>query len=320
MKDQKDSQELLDINENGKVEAPKKEEEEEVIDKSFNTLHWIFIIALGIGIIVFGILFIRNCFIFCQKMSHRILHKVKTVEEIYKGAGDHLIDMIKQNPKIRIGLASGGTPKGLYKYLIQQYKEKKVSFKDVTFYSLDEFCGLPKSHEQSYDYYMRSNFLNEVDAQQENIFLLNGEGELTDPKSKFEKYAEEYNKMLEEKPVDVQILSFGGNGHFGFNEKGTSFDTLTHVVELTDELRKEKSKLFENELNKTPYYSITQGVKSLMNAKEIIIIANGKGKAEGIKSLIDGEPTTDSPLSALIDHTGKVHIFTDEEACSLLRN
>lgn len=315
MKKKENAEELVDVDESG---TPLTKAPEEEAPK--NKFHGIIIISLICVVIILGIVYIYNRYVFCQKMSNRILHKVKNVDDIYSQAGELIIEMVKKNPKLRIGLASGGTPKGLYAYLIEQYEKGRVSFREATFYSLDEFCGLPKSHTQSYDHYMRRFFLYRVNAKEDNVFLLNGEGELNDDVSKFEKYAEDYNKLLAENPVDVQILSFGGNGHFGFNEKGTPFDTLTHVVKLDDNLRKEKSKLFDNDLEKTPHYAITQGIQSVLNAKEVIIIANGKGKAQGIKSLIDGEPTTDSPLSALINHKGKVHTFADEEACSLLEN
>lgn len=308
--------ELVDVDEEGK----EKEKVTLQSPEKCSTPHCIIISLLLVAVSIAGVIYIKNAFTFCKLRSNRILHEVKTVDDMYKQAGELLIEMINKNPKIRIGLASGGTPKGLYSYLIEQYEKGRVTFRDVTFYSLDEFCGIPKNHVQSYDHYMRRFFLYRINNQEQNLFLLNGEGDLNTDVSVFEKYADDYNKLLAEKPVDVQIISFGGNGHFGFNEKGTPFNTLTHVVKLDDKLRKEKSKLFDNDLSKTPYYSITQGIQSVMNAKEVIIIANGKGKAEGIKTLIEGKPTTDSPLSALIEHKGKVHVFADKEACYLLKN
>lgn len=334
--------ELINLDESGQ-----KMEEKKVEKKSCPPIHAILVSALVIGVIVFGTIFTKNTYLECQKVNsqknqavkkedpkksekpfvpvasipygnNRALHKVSTVDDLYQEAGEYIISLIKKNPKLRIGLASGGTPKGLYAYLIEQHEKGRVQFRDCIFYSLDEFCGIHKDHTQSYDHYMRRFFLYKIDAKEENLFLLNGEGELTDDISKFQKYADDYNKMLAEKPVDVQIISFGGNGHFGFNEKGTPFDSMVHVVKLDDKLRQEKSKLFENDLNKTPYYSITQGIKTVLDAKEVVVIANGKGKGEGIKSLLGDKPTTDSPLSALIEHKGKVNVFADEEACYLL--
>lgn len=346
-KNKEEGTELLDLNESNN----KPEEEKGEKNKSCPPIHAVLVSSIVIGVIIFGTIFIRNTYIECKEMNsqkeqvvkvknpepkieekpfvpvpiisygqNRALHKVDTVDDLYKEAGEYIISLVKKNPKLRIGLASGGTPKGLYAYLIEQYEKGRVTFRECTFYSLDEFCGIHKDHTQSYDHYMRRFFLYRINAKEENLFLLNGEGELTDDVSKFQKYADDYNKMLAEKPVDVQIISFGGNGHFGFNEKGTPFDSQVHIVKLDDKLRQEKSKLFDNDLSKTPYYSITQGIKTVLDAKEVVVIANGKGKGEGIKSLLGNTPTTDSPLSALIEHKGKVNVFADKDACHLLGN
>ena len=124
--------------------------------------------------------------------------------------------------------------------------------------------------------------------------------------------------MLKEKPIDLQILSFGENGHIGFNEPNTDFSLRTHVVKLTDEKRKEKSKIFGS-LDKTPEYAITQGIQSILEAKEVIAIAKGKGKAKAVNGLVNGVYTQKSPITSLIVHPGKVTLFTDEEAGSLIK-
>ena len=171
---------------------------------------------------------------------------------------------------------------------------------------------LSKTDPNSYYYSLTNNFLSKIDAQEKNIHLLKEEGS---KKEDFEKNADEYNELLEKNPIDLQILSFGENGHIGFNEPNTDFDLLTHVVELTPEKRQDKSKIFGS-LDKTPEYAITQGVKSVLQAKEVIAIARGKGKAQAVSDLVDGVFTKKSPITALRNHNGKVTVCTDEEAGS----
>lgn len=217
---------------------------------------------------------------------------------------------MRQNPKAKIGLATETTPKDFYQYLIRKYERNEVSFKDIKFFSIDGFCGLKKDDDKSYHYALTNTFLSKIDAQENNIFLLKEEGSGIE---EFEKNAEDYNKLLKEHPIDLQILSFGENGHIGFNEPNTDFDLLTHVVKLSEEKRKDKSKIF-GALDKTPEYAITQGVKSILQAKEVIAIAKGKGKAKAVSDLVNGVFTKNSPITALINHNGKVTVFTDEEA------
>ena len=118
---------------------------------------------------------------------------------------------------------------------------------------------------------------------------------------------------MEKNPIDLQILSFGENGHIGFNEPNTDFELLTHIVELTPEKRQDKSKIFGS-IDKTPQYAITQGVKSILKTKEVIAIAKGKGKAQAVHDLVNGVYTRKSPITALRNHEGKVTVCTDEEA------
>ena len=202
-----------------------------------------------------------------------------------------------------------------HQYLIHKYEKGEISFKNVQFFSIDGFCGLSKDDKNSYYYALTNSFLNKIDAQEKNIHLLKEEGSNLD---EFKKNAEEYNKLLKEKPIDLQILSFGENGHIGFNEPNTDFSLLTHVVKLTEEKRKDKSKIFGS-IEKTPEYAITQGVQSILEAKEVIAIAKGKGKAQAVNGLVNGVYTKKSPITALIIHPGKVTVFTDEEAGSLVK-
>jgi glucosamine-6-phosphate deaminase len=308
--EEKNNQELLDVDEKGKV-IEKKPEKKPAKSSGSETFSHVLIIFLSL--VLFG-LFLR-IFIFNKNTEKtKIYQKYKTPDDLNRNVGNTIIRYIKQKPNARIGLASGTTPEGLYKYLIRKYEQGEVSFKNVHFYSIDGFCGLSKTDPNSYYYSLTNNFLNKIDAQEKNIHLLREEGKDLE---EFEKNAKDYNEFLEKNPIDLQILGFGENGHIGFNEPNTDFDLLTHVVKLTDEKRKEKAKIF-GDLNKTPEYAITQGVASVLQAKEVIAIAKGKGKANVVNGLVNGVFTKQSPITALINHKGKVSLYTDEEAGSLV--
>ena len=301
--------ELLEVDEKGKPVEKKEEKKPAANSQTFTHVLVIFLLLVLIG------LFLR-IFVFNKKTEKtKQYHKYKTADDMNRNVGEAIIRFIKQKPNTKLGLASGSTPEGLYKYLINKYEKGEVSFKNVQFYSIDGFCGLSKDDKNSYYYALSNSFLNKIDAQKQNIHLLNEEGKTLED---FEKNAEEYNKLLEKNPIDLQLLSFGENGHIGFNEPNTDFNLLTHVVELTPEKRDEKSKIFGS-LDKTPKYAITQGVKSVLQAKEVLCIAKGKGKAQAVSDLVNGVYTLKSPITALRNHEGKVTVYTDEEAGSKIK-
>ena len=231
-----------------------------------------------------------------------------------RNIGEAIIRLVRKNPKAKIGLATGTTPEGLYKYLINKYEKNEVSFKDVQFFSLDGLCGLPKTDKNSYYYILTNSFLNKIDAQEKNIHLLNEEGSSLED---FEKNAQAYNELLAKNQLDLQLLSFGENGHIGSNEPNTDFDLLTHVVEITPETREKKKAIFGS-LEKTPKYAITQGIKNVLQAKEIIAMAKGKAKAKAVNEIVNGVYTKNCPISVLKNHP-KATVYTDEEAGELVK-
>ena len=156
--------------------------------------------------------------------------------------------------------------------------------------------------------------MSKIDAQEKNIHLLKEEGSSCED---FEKNAKEYNELLEKNPIDLQLLSFGENGHIGSNEPNTDFDLTTHVVQLKPEVREKKKDIFGS-LEKTPEYAITQGIKNVLQAKEIIAMAKGKGKAKAVNELVNGVYTKQCPITALKNHK-KVTLYTDEEAGELVK-
>ena len=232
-------------------------------------------------------------------------------EEMSQKAADIFIDLLKKKPNSVLGLATGSTPIGLYKILIEKNKSKEISFKDVITYNLDEYCNIPKNHEQSYFTYMNNNLFAYIDINKDNTHLPLGEG---DSKLNSEKYENELNKIK----IDIQLLGVGSNGHIGFNEPGTDFDLGVHEVNLTENTIKDNARFFENDINKVPKKAITMGIKNILNAETIILIANGKNKANAIKNIMSGIIDKNIPASALNLHKGKVYVIVDKDAASMI--
>ena len=305
----KQGEELLEVDEKGK--AIEKKVEEKKPKKNSET--FTYVLASFLFLVLLG-LFLK-IFIFNKNLEkNNIYHKLKTADDMNRNIGEAIIRLVRKNPKAKIGLATGTTPEGLYKYLINKYEKNEVSFKDVQFFSLDGLCGLPKTDKNSYYYILTNSFLNKIDAQEKNIHLLNEEGSSLED---FEKNAQAYNELLAKNQLDLQLLSFGENGHIGSNEPNTDFDLLTHVVEITPETREKKKAIFGS-LEKTPKYAITQGIKNVLQAKEIIAMAKGKAKAKAVNEIVNGVYTKNCPISVLKNHP-KATVYSDEEAGELVK-
>ena len=244
-------------------------------------------------------------------MSKIDLIITNSYEEMSQKAADIIIELLKKKPNSILGLATGSTPLGLYKILISKYNEGLISFKDVQTFNLDEYCNIPKEHEQSYFTYMNKNLFEHIDIDKNNTYLPKGEG---DSKLNSEKYEKELNKIK----IDIQLLGIGSNGHIGFNEPGTDFNLGVHEVVLTENTIKDNARFFENDINKVPKKAITMGIKNILDAETIILIAKGKNKANAIKNIMSGVVDKNIPASALNLHKGKVYVIVDKEAASLL--
>lgn len=231
-------------------------------------------------------------------------------EELSEVAAEIIIDEMKENEEITLGLATGSSPVGVYQKLIQAHKAGLISFRNTKTYNLDEYIGLSENHNQSYYYFMFDNLFNHVDIKKENIHIPNGD------KDNIIENINNYQKMLDENPRDIQVLGLGSNGHIAFNEPGTSFDSTTHSIELTKETREDNKRFFDS-IEEVPSHAITIGIKDIMAAKKIVIVANGEGKANTIKELLEGYRTEDFPASILLDHSD-VTLVIDEAAASLL--
>lgn len=215
----------------------------------------------------------------------------------------------KGNPVL--GLATGSSPVGLYKEMIRDHKENGTSYKNILTWNLDEYVGIPRTHEQSYWTFMHENLFNFIDIPEENIHVPVGESE--DEEAECVKYEE----SMKGHTVDIQVLGIGSDGHIAFNEPGTPFNSLTHLMDLTEQTRKDNARFFDNDINQVPKRSITMGLASIMRAKKIIVIATGENKAEAVYGMLKGPKTTDCPASILQDHPD-VTVLLDKAAASKL--
>ena len=232
-------------------------------------------------------------------------------EEISKQIAEEFIKTIQNKHNCVLGLATGTSPLQVYANLVKAYKEGIVSFKNVSTFNLDEYVGLEGTHHQSYRYFMNENLFKYIDIDLENTHVLKGTGD-------FLNYAVIYDKLIEDAGgIDIQILGIGSDGHIAFNEPGTPFDSLTHVAELAESTIKDNSRLF-NDISEVPTKAVTMGLKSIMNAKKIVLIATGKNKAQAIYNLLKGPKTEDVPCSILQDHPDCT-IYCDEAAYSLVK-
>lgn len=235
---------------------------------------------------------------------------IDTKENIAKLAAQQYVELLSKKPNAILGCATGSTPLGLYTELINLNKEGKISFKDTTSFNLDEYAGLEPTHDQSYRYFMNENFFNHIDINKERTFVPSG---LVKDNAAAAKYDQE---IAAAGGVDLQLLGIGCNGHIGFNEPGTPFGSVTHVVDLTENTRAVNARFFAS-IDDVPTQAVSMGIKTVMNARSIILVALGSSKAEIIRDTIKGEVTPNVPASVLQLHPD-VTFYIDNEAASLL--
>lgn len=231
--------------------------------------------------------------------------------EIAKATAKIIIDKIKENDSAILGLATGSSPVPTYNELINAYKAGEISFKNVKSFNLDEYCGIPASDKNSYYTFMHENLFNHIDIKEENIRVPDGNP------TNVEDYCNSYDNAIKATGgIDIQILGIGRNGHIGFNEPADVFTKGTYKVKLTDSTI-EANKRFFDKVEDVPTEAITMGVESILDAKEIILIATGKDKAQAVHDMVKGDVSPSCPASILQKHSN-VHIFIDNDAASLL--
>lgn len=234
----------------------------------------------------------------------------KNYEEVSKKAAAIIIKELILNPKLILGLATGSSPIGIYKNLIKAYEENLISFKDVKTFNLDEYVGIDRNHPESYYSFMFENLFRHVDIEEDNINIPCNDVE------RINELSDEYNARLDGNQRDLQILGIGSNGHIGFNEPGTPLSNETFITELDEQTRQDNARFFGSVEN-VPKYAITMGIKNIMFAKKILLIASGKKKAEAIHKMINDPINRELPASILQLHPDCT-VVIDEDAASLL--
>ena len=227
-------------------------------------------------------------------------------------SAEYITNEIVKEPHSVLGLATGSTPIGMYKHLIEAYK-KGLDFSNVITFNLDEYCGLSSEHPQSYRYFMDSNLFNHVNINKNNIHM--PDGLCKDVESECLKYDA---AISEAGGIDLQILGIGRNGHIGFNEPQDELEVKTHVAKLHEDTIQANSRFF-NSMDEVPKMAITMGLGTIMKAKKIVLLAFGADKAPIIAKIAEPYVDTDIPASVLHLHNDVV-VIVDKEAASLINS
>ncbi|RSL31512.1 glucosamine-6-phosphate deaminase [Salibacterium salarium] len=241
------------------------------------------------------------------------IHVLNSYEKMSQYAA-HMIEaqMQKKHDSV-LGLATGGTPEGLYKELIRRFQEGRVDFKEAETFNLDEYIGLGQAHPQSYSYYMWSRFFSHVNIDRTRIYLpFSKSAEDTDALA-------EYDIQLQEVGgIDLQLLGIGQNGHIGFNEPGSFLRADTHYVDLSLETVEANARFFSTEED-VPKQAITMGMAPILQARSILLLASGKTKARAVKEMLQSAISPQHPASFLQLHSS-VDLVLDAEAAMELPN
>ena len=237
------------------------------------------------------------------------IYKAKDYEEMSRKAAGIVSAQIIMKPDCVLGLATGSTPVGLYKQLIEWYRNGDLDFSGVRTVNLDEYKGISRENDQSYYYFMHQNLFDHVNIPAENTHLPDG----MEPDS--EKECRRYEELIQSMgSVDLQLLGIGHNGHIGFNEPADAFDKLDHCVKLTQSTI-DANKRFVASAEEVPRQAYTMGIQTIMRSKKILIIANGEGKADIVRDAFFGPITPMVPASVLQLHND-VTLVADEAALS----
>ena len=233
--------------------------------------------------------------------------RCKDYEDMSKKAAALFFSQIHMKPDCVLGLATGSTPVGTYKQLIEWYEAGDLDFSKVKSVNLDEYVGLDGTNDQSYRYFMNENLFNHVNIDKANTNVPNGKA------GNMDEEALRYEALIESLGgIDMQLLGIGNNGHIGFNEPSDAFDKITHEVKLTDSTIQANARFFES-IDDGPKTAISMGIGTIMKAKKIVLIANGPKKADIIYETCFGPITPHVPASALQMHPDAT-IIVDEEA------
>ena len=237
------------------------------------------------------------------------IYRAKDYEDMSKKAANIIASQVVLKPDCVLGLATGSTPIGAYKNLVEKYEQGDLDFSQVTTVNLDEYKGLPRENDQSYYYFMHDNLFDHVNVKPENTHLPDGTKE--DANEECARYEELIRSLGGQ---DLQLLGLGHNGHIGFNEPDTVFEKTTHCVDL-QESTIEANKRFFGSADDVPNQAYTMGIGTIMQAKKILVVVSGEDKADTVAKAFFGPVTPEVPASILQFHKDVI-LVADEAALS----
>jgi glucosamine-6-phosphate deaminase len=224
---------------------------------------------------------------------------------------DIVAAQLREKPDSVIGLATGSTPLGVYRRLIEMHRDQGLDFSTVTTFNLDEYVGLPPDHEQSYYTFMWANLFDHINVEPSRVHIPQGTVDDLDA------FCVWYERQIARAGgLDLQILGIGANGHLAFNEPGSSLGSRTRVKQLTEKTIHDNARFFDDPSH-VPRFAITMGIGTIMGARKLLLLANGAGKAEAIRATLEGPVTAMVPATIVQLHP-HAHIIVDEAAASKL--
>jgi len=235
-----------------------------------------------------------------------------TYDQMSRAAAEVIANCLNAKPNAVLGMATGSTPLGVYRELVKMYQQGQIDLSHVTTFNLDEYVGLPITHEQSYHHFMHENFFRHVNIPPQNIHIPSG------TTTNYRAFCEWYEKrIVEAGGIDLQILGIGSDGHIAFNEPGSSLSSRTRLKTLAKQTIEDNARFFPK-ADDVPIYAITMGVGTILEARQILLLANGANKAQAVAEAIEGPVTSMITASALQMHPW-ARAFLDDAAASKLK-
>lgn len=235
----------------------------------------------------------------------------ETYQEMSKAAAQAVADVLNAKPNAVLGMATGSTPLGLYQELVRLHKKGELDFSQVTTFNLDEYVGLTPRHDQSYHYFMHENFFKHVNIPQQNIYIPSG------TTNNYRAFCDWYEQRIKDcGGIDMQILGIGSDGHIAFNEPTSSLMSRTRLKTLAKSTIEDNARFFDRPED-VPVYAITMGVGTILEADQLILLANGRNKAKAIAQAVEGPVTSMITASALQLHPSAL-VYLDRDAASEL--
>jgi len=234
-----------------------------------------------------------------------------TYEALSKQAAEFVAELLNAKPNAVLGLATGSSPIGLYRELVRMHKDEGLDFSQVTTFNLDEYVGLPADHPQSYHYFMYENLFKHINVPKEHIHIPSG------TTKNYRAFCQWYeNRIKECGGIDMQVLGIGSDGHIAFNEPTSSLASRTRLKTLARQTIEDNARFFDR-AEEVPIYAITMGVGTILEARHLLLVANGENKADAVAKMIEGPVTSMITASALQLHP-HAKVFIDDAAASKL--